>query len=236
MSLKRFVCTAVLALFGGSLAGKAKADCDCLDNMAHQLTSQVGQLEREYAVNFRGARQYVHGMDDLREVAHLAAHVLDSVHHNESRQHLLADVESLDRAFHHFEEVVAEMERSPRYGRFAYESPTFRSLMANVGATIHQLRDLLLHGCTCGTSCGTTASWPSTTGWDTSSGWSTSTPWGSSGWSTSGAYTAPATTPYLPTVPQPTTYRVPTVPQYSGYVPQRLPQRPSPSAGFFFRL
>jgi hypothetical protein len=239
MSLKRFVYTAVLALFGGSLASKAKADCNCLENMAHQLISQVAQLQREYATNFRGARQYVRGLDDLREIAILAAHIDESVHYNDARQNLPADVERLDRAFHRFESAVVEMERGQRYGRFGYDSPVFRTLMANVGATIHQLRDLVLHGCACGTPRGATTSLPSTTlpstTWSTGNGWGTSIPWGTSG-NASGGYTAPTTTPYVPMAPQTTTYRNPTVPQYGGYVPQRLPQRTSSTAGIFFRL
>lgn len=147
MFLKRFALAVVLAIAGYTQASStAQADCNCIDNLAHQLMPQIRQMERQYVATFRGSRQFNHGLNDVKQVADLAAHFHETAHQGGSSTHLRSDIEKLDRAYHHLESVVSRMERDAIRGAQA-----FRATLANVGATIHKIEDTLVHGCGCGT-------------------------------------------------------------------------------------
>jgi hypothetical protein len=220
VSLKRFM-LAVLAALSLSVTVKAAQPaapgCDCIEDLSHRLMAQISQLQREYTVTFRGARQYQHGLNDLRQITAQAAHLHESAHGAGSREHLRADVQRLDEAFHHFQSVVGEMSRGGQYGHWGWESRTFRRLMSSVGTTIHQLGDMVDGGCGCAVPSGNVPAGHSAPagGWSPSNGWN--------------EWNGPATMPVVPTTP--------TIPPYPGQDRQLVPQRSGAAGGgFSFRL
>src|SRR5262249_49813833 len=100
MSLKHFTLTAMLATMGFFFGGAplfgttAKAE-GRLDDLSHRLIGELGQLEQEYRETFRG-REFMAGLNDLREMTAVANHLHEGLHHSEPGRHARADAEKLD--------------------------------------------------------------------------------------------------------------------------------------------
>lgn len=137
-ALGTMITTAVAALV--TIPGSARADTyDHMDMLALKLQKQTQALHREVDLHFKNTRSYRHLHEDIEQMEHLAAHIHELAHRHGSVAHLKADVDKLDRTFHHLEDVVRGLSRDRRI-----DFQTIRHIrqeMAGINDTLHHLQD-----------------------------------------------------------------------------------------------
>ena len=104
-----------MALMLGT-ATTAQADVyDHLDRLALQIQQQASELLRE-TTHYRHTRGYFHLVRDAADIKRRAGHIHLIAHVGANLHHLESDVQQLDKAFHHFENVLRSVEVGARYG------------------------------------------------------------------------------------------------------------------------
>jgi len=106
-----------------------------IDGLAVELKAQAEAFRGEVRQHYRHTPQYRHLYQDATEMARLADHLHEVAHHGGNIRHLRSDVASLDRTFHHVEELVDQMSHSDHgydhgslsFGRGHRRSVGFRS-------------------------------------------------------------------------------------------------------------
>lgn len=147
--------TAALTLLA-TFTGSARADeFDHIDSLATQMQNQTARAAAEVRRNFQGIPQYRHLYNDIYEMYTLAGHIHEMVHEGRNLNHIRADIASLDRLFHHVEEVVDDIRpvnihsghwHGSHWGHF-HSGPSrddvrrLRNLMSRMEDTIHHLQD-----------------------------------------------------------------------------------------------
>lgn len=137
-----------------TFVSSARADVfEHIDGLASQLQNQAARAASEVRYHFQGIPQYRHLYSDIYEMYTLSAHIHELVHEGRNLNHLRADVASLDRLFHHVEELVDDIRvvefrgrRGFHWGHF-HTGPTrddlrrLRNLLSRMEDTIHHLQD-----------------------------------------------------------------------------------------------
>jgi len=108
------VLSAVAILVAGSTAN---ADTfSHLDDLAIRVKVKGQALTTEVRAHYSHTPYYRHLLSDSYDVAALASRVHDIAHHHGDVFLLDAYLTRLDRLFHHVESLIAQTERSARYG------------------------------------------------------------------------------------------------------------------------
>jgi negative regulator of sigma E activity len=126
-------------------ASSAKAQSyEHIDRLASQLQRQSANLYWEFRAHFSHTPGYRHLLSDTARMYRLAAHVHEVIHHGANVGHIRHDVEQLDRAFHHVEEVVDQIEHDAfghGFGHVHGDTRHVRRQLRQMEATLHHLRD-----------------------------------------------------------------------------------------------
>lgn len=130
----------IAAGFGPMIPSTAQAQTyPHIDNLARRLEQQTAALHREVHLHFRPSPSYKHLDNDVAAMERLASHIHDVAHRRGSLAHLRSDVEELDRLYHHVEDVIRGMRFK---GRLDFQALAhFRAIMADIGSTLHHLRE-----------------------------------------------------------------------------------------------
>ena len=138
----------LVGVFAGSQAADA-ASFDHIDHLALRLQSQSRDLYNNFRVRYRHTSEYSHLMSDAATMYRLASHVHDVAHEGCNLAHLQDDLRQLDRAFHHVEHLVDDIEHDAHYGHFGGHfgghiygnTHDIRRKLALMEDTLHHLRD-----------------------------------------------------------------------------------------------
>ncbi len=148
-----FFTTAALAFTTICTETVNAADFNHVDQLASRLRNQASRTAWEVHNNFRRIPQYRHLYSDVYEMYTTADHIHEILHEGADLGHLRADVESLDRLFHHVEESVREIRPVDQFyghgwghwhGSFGPTRNDLRSLcnlLEEMEETLHHLRE-----------------------------------------------------------------------------------------------
>lgn len=148
MIIRSTMLTAIAVAALSASAGVAQADhWDRVDDTAVRLASYMKEIEFEVQAHYRNQPGYAHLLSDAREMAGLADHIHELAHHGANPYHLKADVDKLDRLFHHLEGLIEVMERRTHYyshyhHRFApiHDTRHVRLLLVRTESLLHLLQ------------------------------------------------------------------------------------------------
>jgi hypothetical protein len=137
---KTILATTVMTI-SALFAGTAKADhFEHLDGVAIDLRNQASRAAWEVRNNFRGTPEYQHLYRDVYEMYSTANHIHELIDRGVDIDHLRADVRTLDRLFHHVEDVVRNIRPA---GDFDFHGRGFRGhLHGAMGPSRNDLRRL----------------------------------------------------------------------------------------------
>lgn len=94
----------------------ANNDYRRINREARKIERKANLLAQEI-VHYSEMPQYCHLADDLNEFVRLSQHITDLVRVSSDLRHIKADVNALDRNFHHIEGIFDRMERQIARGR-----------------------------------------------------------------------------------------------------------------------
>jgi|GEM_PF-2159564 len=133
----------VFGLVGGAQTVQAGPVSYHLDDLALQLQRQSQQLYWEFRNHYSHTPSYRHLISDASEMYQLSAHVHEVAHHGGSPAHLQADLQKLDRLFHHVEDLVRDIERNhghPWHGGHIHgDTRHVRRILASMEDTLHHM-------------------------------------------------------------------------------------------------
>ncbi len=115
-----------------------------IDRLAYQLQRQSSSLYSEFRAHFSHTPGYRHLMSDTAKMYRLARHIHDLVHHHEDVHHIVEDLDQLDAAFHHVEELVDQIEHNAHHhghGHVHGDTRHVRRLLQRMEDTLHHLRE-----------------------------------------------------------------------------------------------
>ncbi len=139
---RTFAAMIVTLVSGGMFSQNADAaDFRHLDNLALSLQRQAAQMIGEVRHHYRHTGDYRHMISDTYEIYRLAAHIHDLVHHHSSVHHIQSDVNSLDRKFHHLENLVSHVNHHPHGGHIHGDTFHIHTLLTAMEDSLHHLQD-----------------------------------------------------------------------------------------------
>ncbi len=113
-----------------------------IDSLAVQIQNKTKLLVKE-TVHYKYTANYFHMLEDTREMARLARHIHEVAHNEGNIFHLEADLNDLDRAFHHVERLFDTTEIGAAYGAGHVQGNTkhVKRLLDKIEDCIHHMRD-----------------------------------------------------------------------------------------------
>ena len=112
-----------------------------LDNMAVRLQGQAREMIGELRLHYRHAGEYRHLISDAYEIYRLATHIHDLTHHHSGIRHVRADIDSLDRKFHHLEDLVSHIDHHPHGGHVHGNTYHVHEMLEAMEGTLHHLQE-----------------------------------------------------------------------------------------------
>ncbi|WP_153558724.1 hypothetical protein [Roseimaritima sediminicola] len=123
----------------GSLSTAQADTYEHIDQLALRIAGNARRLIPETR-HYRHTHEYRHLLSDARDLERLADHLHELAHHHGSLHHMQADVASLDRRFHHLEDLIESIERHSRHGHGHVHGHT-----EHVWSLLHAIEDDLHH-------------------------------------------------------------------------------------------
>ena len=140
----RTLIVAVLATTGFSTVGQTAqaASFKHIDQLSLEFRRDSSLLYWEFRRHFRHAAHYNHLISDSAKMYRLADHIHE-VAHRGTLGHMADDLAKLDRAFHHLEDLVDDIQDDAYHGQGHTHGNTshVRELMRELEDTLHHLRD-----------------------------------------------------------------------------------------------
>ena len=152
--MKTTILAAAVLTVSTLFTSTAKADhFEHIDSLAAQMRNQASRATWEVRNNFRSAPEYRHLYRDVYEMYTTADHIHEIIHTGTSIEHIRADVESLDRLFHHVQDVVRGIRPTDEFSVHGHGfhghwhtpvGPT-RSDLRRLRSMLNQMEDTLHH-------------------------------------------------------------------------------------------
>ncbi len=112
-----------------------------IDSLAVRLQGQAREMIGELRLHYRHTGDFQHLLSDAYEVFRLAAHVHEVIHHDDCLPHVRADIDALDRKFHHLENLVAHITHHPHGGHVDGNTFHIHQMLAAMEDTLHHLQE-----------------------------------------------------------------------------------------------
>lgn len=143
MTLARTTFAAVIVAALSALGAKAEAaSYEHIDTLALRLQNQSSTLYWEFRNHFSHAAHADHLLSDTADMYRLAKHIHEVAHFGSGLNHIAADLDKLDRQFHHLEDLVSHINEDAAFGGGHVHGNTWhvRRLMRQMENTLHHLR------------------------------------------------------------------------------------------------
>lgn len=137
------IAVALTLLGATSIVSTASAnDYRRINREAQRIERKATLLTRE-VVHYEAMPQYCHLVEDLEEFVRLSQHITDLVRVSGDLRHIRADVNQLDRTFHHIEGLFDQIERQIARGRGVKYGNTahVKRLLNNIEDCIHVMQE-----------------------------------------------------------------------------------------------
>lgn len=134
----------IMTLLGAtSIVSTASANDYRRINREAQRIERKATLLAQEVVHYEAMPQYCHLVDDLEDFVRLSQHITDLVRVSGDLRHIKADVDQLDRTFHHIEGLFDQIERQIARGRGVKYGNTahVKRLLNNIEDCIHVMQE-----------------------------------------------------------------------------------------------
>ena len=135
---------AIAAAMGiGGITEARAASYDHMDRLALRIQKQAAELFHEVKAHYRHTPEYRHLISDAVQMYRTAHRTHQIAHEHGCLRQLASSVRSLDRQFHHFEELVHDVENAARHGHGHVHCDTrhVKRILKKMERNIHHLRD-----------------------------------------------------------------------------------------------